>query len=65
MTAALVLIGALAIGGVGVVHGYTDHCFLPERTATRAESVAVIHRALGEPDPPRTAPLNGQRVCRP
>lgn len=34
----------------GVVEGYSDHCFLPSATATRAESVAVIHRALGEPD---------------
>ena len=35
----------------GVVEGYSDHCFLPAATATRAESVAVIHRALGEPEP--------------
>lgn len=33
----------------GVVEGYTDHCFLPDASATRAESVAVLHRALGEP----------------
>ncbi|MEM8708477.1 MAG: S-layer homology domain-containing protein [Actinomycetota bacterium] len=35
----------------GVVNGYTDACFGPDLTATRAEVVAVIHRALGEPAP--------------
>ncbi|MEO0494194.1 MAG: S-layer homology domain-containing protein [Actinomycetota bacterium] len=33
----------------GVVDGYSVHCFGPELTATRAEVIAVIHRALGEP----------------
>ncbi len=33
----------------GVVGGYTPHCFGPEWTATRAEVVVMLHRALGEP----------------
>ena len=33
----------------GVINGYTDHCFLPDAVATRAEVVTVIHRAMGSP----------------
>ena len=35
----------------GVVNGYTEHCFGPDLTATRGEVMAMIHRALGEPEP--------------
>ena len=35
----------------GVVTGYTEHCFLPDAAATRAEVVTVIHRALDSPAP--------------
>lgn len=38
-------------GDTGVIYGFTEHCFLPDAHATRAQAVAIIHRSLGSPPP--------------